>query len=245
MLELKSYAAVSDQGPYLQINEDSVESDLVNGLFMIIDGFGGANIGDRAVAQLKEDVKRFYINIGGDPDLTMPHFYSPRYLIEGNAVINALHFAHQNLKKQNSPKSMNERAGASIMIAALADNLLTLVNVGNCRGLLFRGGELREVIAPDNMEYLSGDFFEKQFHTAPFSAIGLYDDFSMTVKELRVQEDDSLIMLTDGAYSRLSDSELKQILNKPSRGSQKIHDIFNMVNSRGNLDNQSATILDF
>lgn len=245
MLELKSYASVSDQGPYLQINEDSVESDLVNGLFMVIDGFGGANIGDRAVGQLKEDIKKFYINIGGDPDSTLPHFYSPRYLIEGNAVINALHFAHQNLKNQNAKKPMSERAGASVITAALADHLITLVSVGNCRALLFRGGELNEIIAPDNMEYISGDFFEKHFHTSPVSAIGLYDDFSMTVKELRIQDDDSLIMMTDGAYSRLSDSEVKQILSKPSRSSQKIHDIFTIVNSRGNLDNQSVTILDF
>lgn len=245
MLDLKSFYSVSNQGPYLQLNEDLVDNDLVNGLFLIFDGFGGANIGDRAVNQLKEDIKKFYLNIGGDPDSTLPHYYSPRYLIETNAIINAFFYAHNRLKDENAKKAMSERGGSSVLAASICENLLSLVGIGTCRSVLFRGGQVREVFTPDNMELVSGDFFEKQYHTMPNSALGLYDDFSFQVKELRVFSDDIVVMMTDGAYSRLSDDELKHILSKPIKNGQKIDDIFNLVNSRGNMDNQSLIILEF
>ena len=46
MIELKSYGLLSHQGPHLNLNEDYVEVDLANNLFMVIDGFGGSNIGE-------------------------------------------------------------------------------------------------------------------------------------------------------------------------------------------------------
>lgn len=245
MLDLKSYSMVSNQGPYLQLNEDSVESDLVNGLFFVIDGFGGANIGDRAVTKIKEDLKKFYSNIGGDPDSTLPHFYSARYSIESNAMINSIYYSHHFLRDENSKKPMSERAGASVLMAALTDNLVSLVGVGNCRAILLRGGNIKEVCSPDNMELVCGDFYDRQFHTMPNSALGLYDDFSFMAKEIRIQADDMVVMMTDGAYSRISDDELKQILTKPVRHNQKIDDIFHLVNSRGNMDNQSVIVLEF
>lgn len=44
-MKLKSYAAKTHQGPYLEINEDGYEFDFENELYMILDGFGGSGIG--------------------------------------------------------------------------------------------------------------------------------------------------------------------------------------------------------
>jgi len=59
-MELKSYAAKSHQGPYLQVNEDGVEVDLMQKIYMVFDGFGGSNVGDKTVEFLKENIKKFY-----------------------------------------------------------------------------------------------------------------------------------------------------------------------------------------
>ena len=246
VMELKKYAAFTDQGPFLQLNEDTVEIDLVNKLFFLLDGFGGNNVGERAVEKIKGDIKEFYSQAGGDAEATLPFFFSHKYLIEGNVLINSVHYAHEQMKAENHQKSMSERGGASGVIGAMAENIMTFANTGNCAGHLYRKGKLSLISRPDNLELVSGECYERHFCTAPASGFGLFDKLDLEVVELRVLEDDLLLLLSDGVYSRIQSEELKFILQKSSLpNGQKIKDLFALANSRGNLDNQSAVILQF
>ncbi len=246
MIKLQSYAARTDQGPYLQLNEDGHEVDLVNGLYMIFDGFGGASVGDRAVSLVNDTIKKFYTRVGGDPDSTLPFFYSPRYLIEGNALINAMEYAHYLLKQDNKDKDMNSRGGTAGLAIAQAENILTFASTGNCLALLYSRGDLQIVCEPENFEFISGDHFEKQFTTASATAFGLFDDLHLNIKEVRINKGDRVILLTDGVYSRVKNSEIRDILQKEgSKNQDRIDDLFDLANSRGNLDNQTAIVLNF
>ncbi len=245
-MELKSYAAKSHQGPYLQVNEDGVEVDLMQKIYMVFDGFGGSNVGDKTVEFLKENIKKFYGKIGGDPDATLPFFYSPKYLLEGNALLNSMHYAHSMLKKENAQKPMHERGGASAMVITEADNIVTLASTGNICAWSYRRGKLSSLLLPDSMESLARDNHEKTYYTTPLSAFGLFDDLHVRIAEFRPKEGDKLIIMTDGAYARLDDGELKYIVEGKNHSDlDRIQEIFGVVNSRGNLDNQSCLLLNF
>lgn len=245
-MELKSYAAKSHQGPYLQVNEDAIEVDLLQKIYMVFDGFGGSNVGDKAVDFLKDNIKKFYGKIGGDPDATLPFFYSPKYLLEGNALLNSMHYAHSLLKKENSSKPMHERGGASALVITEADNLVTVASTGNLSAWSYRRGKLSPLVLPDSMENLARDSHEKTYYTTPLSAFGLFDDLHVKVVEFRPIEGDKLIVMTDGAYARLDGEELKYIVDgKQSSDLDRIQEIFGVVNSRGNLDNQTCLLLNF
>lgn len=245
-MKLKSYSAHTHQGPHLQINEDDVEIDLVNQLYIIFDGYGGSGVGDKAVEEVKNTIKNFFTKIGGDPDSTLPFYFSHKYLIEGNALVNAMVYAHEQLKNKNSSTEMNERGGASCIAVAQSENILTLVGTGNCKAYLYRNGHITEVMQPDNMELLGQDEYLKHFLSMPMSGFGLFDDLHFKVSEVRVKSDDVLLLLTDGVYSRLSTEEVKFILDRkrPSDG-QKVKEMFNLANSRGNMDNQSTILLQY
>lgn len=246
MIELKSYGMQSHQGPHLNLNEDLVEADLVNNLFMVIDGFGGSNIGDRAAMMIRDSLKRSYTKISVDPEATLPFFYSHKYLIEGNALINAFHTAHQNINRDNESKNMDNRGGGSVIAAALAENILTMVSTGNCVAYLYRKGHLSVEVLPDSLANLSRDTFQSHLHSVPMSGIGLFEDLHYNVRELKVTEGDLVILLTDGAYSRLNVEEIKYTLEKNLESElDAIRELFRLSNDRGNLDNQSALILQF
>ena len=100
-MDLKIFSAETHQGPYLNINEDGCDYDFSNNIYMILDGFGGSGVGDKVVREIKDNIKRFYTQIASDINATMPFFYSPKYLIEGNALINSLIFCsfHKLLHK--------------------------------------------------------------------------------------------------------------------------------------------------
>ncbi|MCO4792890.1 MAG: protein phosphatase 2C domain-containing protein [Bacteriovoracaceae bacterium] len=245
MIKLKSYSARTDSGPYLQVNEDDHDIDLVNNLFLLFDGFGGTNIGDKAVELVKETVKKFYTKIGGDPDSTLPFYFSHKYLIEGNALINALHLAHSLLKKENSEKEMSNRGGASGICAALAENILTFASTGNCLCYRYRRGHIEVVVQPDSLRTISKDNYDPQFHSAPMSGFGLFDDLHLQISEYRVLPEDLFILMSDGVYSRVEPKEICYTIEKSLPQSEKIDELFNLANSRGNLDNQSTIFLQF
>jgi serine/threonine protein phosphatase PrpC len=245
-MRLKAYAAQTHQGPYLQVNEDGYDFDFENELFMVVDGFGGSGYGDRATEKLKNEIKTFYTQISDDPNATMPLYYNPRNLLEGNAILNSMMNAHQNLLRANLEKPVNQRAGASAIVAVKADSLMVLVGVGNCCAYHFRKGKLSKVIVEDTFQYLSKDQFDLRFRTSPMNAIGMYPELGHQMREVRLAEGDKIILLTDGVYAQLNDDELLYTLNKSSPdANERVNSLLKLSNSRGNTDNQTAMILEF
>ncbi len=245
-MRLKAYAAQTHQGPYLQVNEDGYDFDFENELFIVVDGFGGSGYGDRATEKLKNEIKNFYTQISDDPNATMPLYYNPRNLLEGNAILNSMMNAHQNLLRSNLEKPVNQRAGASAIVAVKADSLMVLVGVGNCCAYHFRKGKLSKVIVEDTFQYLSKDQFDLRFRTSPMNAIGMYPELGHQMREVRLAEGDKIILLTDGVYAQLNDDELLYTLNKSSPdANERVNSLLKLSNSRGNTDNQTAMILEF
>lgn len=245
-MRLKAYAAQTHQGPYLQVNEDGYEFDFENDLYMVLDGFGGSGIGDRAVDKLKQEIKNFYTQISDDPNATMPLYYNPRNLLEGNAVLNSMMNAHTNLLKSNSERPINQRAGASALVAVRAESVLVLVGVGNCCAYHFRQGQLTKVVAEDDMKFLAQDQIQARFRTSPMNALGMYPELGHQLREVRLSEGDKIVLLTDGVYASITEDELLYTLNRAAPDAQeRVNSLLKLSNSRGNVDNQTAMILEF
>lgn len=242
---LKSFSAKSDQGPFLTLNEDNIEVDLVNKLFILLDGFGGSGIGDLVSRKLIDSLKTFYTSVVHDQDSTLPFYYSNKYLVEGNCLVNSLLNSHEIIKNDNSKKDLSMRGGASGIVASLANNILTVAGTGNCKAMLFRHGTLEEVYIPDSIGNVAGDISSFPMVTAPMSGFGLFDDFHYSIREIRLRSDDLIVFLSDGAYSRVNRDEMKYILGKSVELREKVDEVFTLSNERGNRDNQSAIMLHF
>jgi PPM family protein phosphatase len=245
LIKLKGYAAKTDQGPYLQINEDGCEVDMSSSLFMVFDGFGGAGIGDKCVSQLKGHIKTFYTKVTASPDNTLPFYFSKKYLLEGNALLNASHYSHRLLYKENSQVNLSQRGGSSAVIGALSENIMTFISTGNCLIYLYRRGVLTKLFQQDTIFYVHRDEFKVYWQTSPLSGFGLFEDLHLEVKEVKILNGDQFILMTDGAYSRIQKDELKYILDESVQNLKKVETVFEISNERGNLDNQSMVLLQF
>ncbi len=246
MYALKKYLAKTDQGPFLNVNEDDIDIDLINNLALIFDGFGGAGLGDKCVNEIKLTIKNYFTKNGRDPDATFPFFYSPKYLLEGNAIINAMKYAHTKIFKQNSELPMDKRAGSSAICAHLEGPILTFASTGNCISLLYRNGILETINYPDSLEMMSVDEFNKHAFTSPMSGFGLFEELHINIREVKLNADDLIIMLTDGIYSRITKKELKYFIQKKGDEFELLaEELISLANSRNNLDNQSIILLRF
>jgi serine/threonine protein phosphatase PrpC len=246
-MQLKAYAVKTDQGPYLNINEDGYEFDIIENFYFLMDGFGGSGVGDKCVEEIKQNMRGFYNKIAQDPDSTLPFFFSPKFLIEGNALINAMIFTHKKIFEQNMKVDMSKRAGSSGIFAIKHESIFTFASVGNCMGYLLRSGSIQKIFIPDDFNLLSSDQFEKHYRTMPLSAFGLFSDLYYQVKEVRVEKGDAFILLSDGVHSRLAEHEILHYLEKNESGDQQkiLETLFDLANKRGNLDNQTAMLLQF
>jgi serine/threonine protein phosphatase PrpC len=93
---------------------------------------------------------------------------------------------------------------------------------------------------------LTQDKYKAYLQTTPLSGLGLFEDLYMNIKELKILEGDLIIFLTDGAYSRINNEELKYIIEANDLTlPKKVEEVFKLSNSRGNLDNQSCVFLQF
>lgn len=245
-MELKKFSVESHQGPFLNINEDGFDFSLNDELFMIFDGYGGSGIGDTALIKLKENLNKFFHNFISDRDATMPFYFSPKYLLEGNALINSALFSHFEMYKENMKKDVSERAGASGIMAIKSESIISLLSVGNCRAYILRHGKIQSLFSDDSFQYLSHDRFDSHFKNIPLSGFGLFPDLHYQLKEVRITKGDKLLLITDGVYGRIDDDELEAGMSRPSIDlKNKIFELFSLANSRGNLDNQTCMILEF
>jgi serine/threonine protein phosphatase PrpC len=245
-MNLVNFSAESHQGPFLEVNEDGYDFDFNENLYMVFDGYGGNGIGDKCVENLKNDIKKFYKNFVVDRNATLPFFYSSKYLLEGNALINASLLAHSNLHKENITKNVGQRAGASGIIISKYESILTLVMTGNCRAYILKNGKLISLFTDDSFQYLTKDHYNSHLKNVPLSGFGLFPDLHYQVKEVRVSPGDKVITLTDGVYSRVEEQEIIAAILKPSISIKtKINELFKLSNDRGNLDNQTCMIIEY
>lgn len=245
-MNLKAYAAVTHQGPMLELNEDAYDFDLDQELFFILDGLGGVGVGDKAAEKIRFDVKDLLTKISRDPEATMPFYFNPRYLVEGNALVNALIQAHQNLFKLNGQRRLQTRAGASGVFALKAGHILMVASVGNCQAFCLRNGHLSKLFIEDSFQFLSGDDFRHHRLSAPIGAFGFFPELSYQLKEIRLSEGDTLIFLTDGIHQHVEEEEIRFTTTRPELSSQEIlNNLVKLSNARGNLDNQTGMILKF
>ncbi|MDH5414323.1 MAG: SpoIIE family protein phosphatase [Flavobacteriaceae bacterium] len=245
-MNIINFSAETNQGPFLNINEDGYDFSFESDLYMIFDGFGGNGVGDKAVAELKKNIAQFYQNFVQDRNATLPFFYSPKYLLEGNALVNSAIYSHHELYKKNLETDVSKRGGASAILAAKSESIISLLNVGNCRAYLVRRGKIISIFSEDSFRFLTHDKYESHLKNVPLAGFGLFPDLQYQIREVRVAKGDKLLLLSDGVYGRLDDEELQSGIDRESLNIKiKIHELFDLANNRGNLDNQTCMIFEF
>lgn len=243
---LKKVSYFTHQGPYLNINEDLVDSDIDLNLYSVYDGFGGSSIGDVAASLAKDSIKKGFTKISADEDSTMPFVYSSRYILETNALMNAYHQGHQALSVFNQNRRLEHRGGVSVCALAISSSIATIVNCGNTRALLKRDINLIPLIQSDTFELLSLVSNEqKNLTNLPTIALGLFEELQFHVSEFLPQKNDVVLLVSDGLVSMLTNEQIFETLNENSDDQLALQKLAELNNEMGNWDNQTGIILRF
>ena len=240
-MKLNAYAGKTDQGPFLNINEDVFDLDLSHSLFMVIDGFGLGGMGRICAEKIAESIKIEYAKINDDPDSTLSFFYAPQYFLEGNALINAVLLSHQLLYKENQKREHSKRVGAGGIFLSCSERVVSILSVGNCQAYYCSSNTIIKIINEDVIK-----FDQKAEIDIPLNAFGFYEHLNFTYREVRPSSGDHIVFFTDGVYKFLLEDEIKNTVEKNSGHLYNaLEEMFELANARNNLDNQGGFILQF
>lgn len=222
-------ASLTDVGLHRADNEDSYlywepESDeefrRKGRLAIIADGMGGYEGGQEASRLAVETVRDLYDqNFSGDPT---------------NTLVAAFRSAHEAIQQFGFKHPQFRGMGTTCTAAAIIDRKLFFAHVGDTRLYLVRGDSISRLTRDHS--YVgrlveSGVVRSEDAESHPqrhilTAALGSGPEIIPDVAEggVALQQDDLLILCTDGLWSLVSDQELRQVVreNPPSKACLKL-----------------------
>ena len=126
------------------------------------------------------------------------------------------------------------------------ENSFHCVSVGHCLGVKVSNDDLSPFFLPDSNYSFSMMKYEKNAQVFPYSFLGEKQDFSYSVKTIDLCEGESVFLMTDGIFQRVSGIELLSLFQTNKGNPSELCDmVLALANDRGNKDNQSIVILEY
>ncbi len=200
-------AALSDRGRKRSGNEDAYGLSLEHGAFVVCDGMGGAAAGEVASAMAVDEVmRRLKSRSGADP---LPQ--------AAEAAIEAANIAIYTRSQGNRKLS---GMGTTLVALAVEEQRAWILNVGDSRGYLQRGGKLKQITLDHSLveeQVRSGKMKPAEAEHSPLRnvitrALGTYSSVPADVFPIEVEPGDLFLLCTDGLTRELSDSLIESLL---------------------------------
>jgi serine/threonine protein phosphatase PrpC len=240
----------TDPGKRRTNNEDSY---LVNDrlhLYCVADGIGGNEGGEVASRIAVETLEKTMPDLLGDADRTPPSgtdlHTDPNY----SALRQAIMLANQQIRKARSEDPLRSNMGTTLTALLLKKKQAIVANVGDSRAYLLRSGKIKQLTQDHSFiaEYMAaGLLTSEEAKRSPYRhvitrAVGIDNAVQPDLTEYALQQDDRILLCTDGLTEMLSDSEISAILSGlPSQ--DMIQDLLAAANDHGGVDNITTVVV--
>jgi serine/threonine protein phosphatase PrpC len=216
----------------------------------VSDGMGGALAGDVASRMAVETVREMLVEDDAhqtegraDPDLP---------LVE--AVRNATGYANYAIHRKSVEDPRCSGMGATLTAAAVAGDGVALLQVGDSRAYLIRGGEIKLVTKDQSLvqqlvdvgQISEEDAETHMFRNVILQALGAQSDLSPVVSRVKVQRGDILLLCSDGLSGKMRGEEMREIVERAGGDLTAACDaLVKEANARGGEDNITVVLARF
>lgn len=234
-------------------NEDACFVDTRLNLFIVADGMGGHNAGEVASQLGLNVVVDFVRESKEDHSITWPFGIERDQTIQGNQLQNAVQLANERVYHQARKNRDHEGMGAA-MVAVLCDgHQAAYVNVGDTRLYLFRRGRLEQLSLDQSwgasMLRAGASLDAVRAHPmrhALTSALGSEATLRPRVDTVTFENDDVLLLCSDGVHGPVPDDRLTAILTKAdARLDATANALIDAANAAGGPDNATVVLVRF
>ncbi len=225
---------ISDQGRVRQNNEDSFYAG-GDGLFIVADGMGGAQAGERA-SSIAVDVLRQSLDGGAKGADELRH-----------AVVEANRRVLETAATDPSLAGM----GTTLVAAAGMGLDLSIASVGDSRAYVFDSAKLLAVTEDQTWVNEVGrklGLDEESLRAHPMRhmltmALGQTANVRVQMYALRPRPGAQVLLCTDGLHGVISEAKIASVLSRPESLERKARDLIDAANQAGGPDNVTAILL--
>lgn len=239
---LKTFS-ITNVGMKRTLNQDYLFSSeepvgCLPNLFIVADGMGGHKAGDYASRLATTTVvERIGKSEEGEPK---------EVLGEAIAIANEL------VRKKAAELPEMDGMGTTIVAATCIGQKLLVANVGDSRLYIINGRKIRQITRDHSwVEEMvrRGEISREAARIHPDKniitrAIGAEDTVNVDFFCETLQEDDVILMCTDGLTNMLEDDEIVRILEKSRDVVEKAEELVNGANEKGGKDNISVILIE-
>jgi len=231
------FDALSDIGLIRKENEDNYLVAPEKGLFAVADGMGG-HVGGQKASKLAIQVLDELIGTENErkaPDL--------------------MHYAISRANEMILQSGENEKEyygmGTTITAAMFKDGSIHLAHIGDSRAYLFRDNSLSLLTCDHSLVnelFRNGSLTLEEMQNHPqrnilTRALGTQRVAEVDIISLPAQENDLLLLCTDGLYCHVSDQEIADILKQDWTLREKVRRMVDLALERGGTDNITVVLV--
>lgn len=244
-------SGLTDIGKYRQKNEDSIYLDTRAGLYIVSDGIGGMENGNEASRMVVERLP-----------MEIHHHVIPRYPIATPETLDtpdirasvARAFSAMNTTFRNRflDRFNQVRAGATVVLCLVQKRTAMIAHLGDSRAYLVRNNELRQMTCDHTVYELLMKNREINNGTRPDNygknQLTLYAGMDQTpdpdIEFLAMEQDDLILLCSDGLTHEVSDSGILDIITRYSTDvNAACRALVDAANAAGGKDNISVILI--
>jgi serine/threonine protein phosphatase PrpC len=238
-------AALVDIGRRRSSNQDRVFLDNKNSLFILSDGMGGMDAGDKAAEKIVREVpvrfRKLFKERGAPRDAGAI----------GEILAESLRKTSDALWKSDVKNNIS--SGATCCALRLADNAAVFVNLGDSRGyFLPHNGQLKKITNDHNLaaRFIAEGTLTPVAAKRHFSSSCLlaYAGMELSVKPdvfiVKTKPGDRILLCSDGLHGMLSDYEIETVLSDDDTPQNLCAQFVAQANAGGGEDNIAVIVVE-
>ena len=237
--------ACSDVGKIRDINQDAyyyIEDDKLP-IFIVADGMGGHKAGEVASNLAISTIIRHYES--SKEKILNKEMFIPQFLNE------SVELANDNLIEEASGDDELKGMGTTVTMCLILDDEVYIGHVGDSRAYLLRNGELSQITQDHSLvgELLRiGSITKDEAVNHPKKniitrALGSNPKINVDVFNRELQNDDKIILCTDGLTNMVTEEKILEILLSSEIPSAVCSTLVNISNEAGGIDNTTIMII--
>ena len=233
-------AGATDIGKVRTQNEDSMIVDPIRGLYVVLDGMGGANAGDIA-SQTARDAIRQYV-------LEHRTKHEPKALLES-----AIQHGCQTVWSAAQATRERHGMGTTCVACLVVDPQRAVIgHVGDSRAYLLRGGRLLALTRDHTIvEELvdRGLLAAEEADRHPYKNVlsrnlGSKPETKVDLVEVEIKPGDRIMLCSDGLYGYASAEAIQYLLGSGDDPQHVARDLLDLALRGGGGDNITAIVLE-
>lgn len=232
----------------LNYNRDQSGQATPTGLYIVADGIGGHQAGERASRDTVKHAFHTFIEQQLLPDL--------RDTTRNLAQKDPGKILHKLVQQANSLiyKKAHKHAkspGTTITCALITGNQATIANVGDSRTYLFRQGQLHQITQDHSLVatlVAAGQIPPEEIYTHSkrnqiYRSLGNKPDIEIDLFSQTLQQGDRLLLCSDGLWEMTRDDGIRQALRQHGSPQTVCDTLVDLANRNGGVDNISIIVV--